>query len=91
MYINILVPTEGSELAGKAIQHGIALAKRIGAKITVLTVLAPFHTFTTDAQMIEDAGSVQSTHAEACRENPWRRRPRGASSGRRMRDCPDRG
>ena len=54
MYINILVPTDGSELAGKAIQHGIALAKRIGAKVTVLTVLAPFHTFTTDAQMIED-------------------------------------
>ena len=54
MYTNILIPTDGSELAGKAIQHGIALAKRIGAKITVLTVLLPFHTFTTDTQMIED-------------------------------------
>jgi nucleotide-binding universal stress UspA family protein len=54
MYTNILIPTDGSDLAGKAVQHGIALAKRIGAKVTVLTVLAPFHTFTTDAQMIED-------------------------------------
>jgi nucleotide-binding universal stress UspA family protein len=54
MYTSILIPTDGSELAGKAIQHGIALAKRIGAKITVLTVLPPFHTFTTDTQMIED-------------------------------------
>jgi nucleotide-binding universal stress UspA family protein len=54
MYTNILIPTDGSELAGKAVQHGIALAKRIGAKVTVLTVLPPFHTFTTDAQMIED-------------------------------------
>ena len=45
---------DGSELAGKAVQHGIALAKRIGAGVTVLTVLPPFHTFTTDAQMIED-------------------------------------
>ena len=54
MYTNILIPTDGSELAGKAVQHGIALAKRIGAKTTVLTVLPPFHTFTTDAQMIED-------------------------------------
>jgi nucleotide-binding universal stress UspA family protein len=54
MYTNILIPTDGSELAGKAIQHGIALAKWIGAKITVLTVLPPFHTFTTDTQMIED-------------------------------------
>ena len=54
MYTDILIPTDGSELAGKAVEHGIALAKRIGAKVTVLTVLPPFHTFTTDTQMIED-------------------------------------
>jgi len=54
MYTNILIPTDGSELAGKAVGHGIALATRIGAKATVLTVLPPFHTFTTDVQMIED-------------------------------------
>ena len=54
MYTNILIPTDGSELAGKAVEHGIDLAKRIGAKVTVLTVLPPFHTFTTDTQMIED-------------------------------------
>jgi nucleotide-binding universal stress UspA family protein len=54
MYRNILIPTDGSELAGKAVQHGIALAGRIGAKVTVLTVLPPFHVFTTDRQMLED-------------------------------------
>jgi nucleotide-binding universal stress UspA family protein len=54
MYTNLLLPTDGSELAGKAVRHGIALAKRIGAKATALTVLPPFHTLTTDAQMIED-------------------------------------
>jgi len=54
MYTNILIPTDGSELAGKAVGHGIELAKRIGAKVTVLTVVPPFHTFTTDTQMIED-------------------------------------
>ena len=54
MYANILIPTDGSKLAGKAVQHGITLAGRIGAKITALTVLPPFHTFTTDTQMIED-------------------------------------
>ena len=54
MYTNIMIPTDGSELAGKAVRHGIALAKRIGAKATVLTVLPPFHTFTTDTRMIED-------------------------------------
>jgi nucleotide-binding universal stress UspA family protein len=54
MYSNMLIPTDGSELAGKAVEHGIALAKRIGVKATALTVLPPFHTFTTDTQMIED-------------------------------------
>jgi nucleotide-binding universal stress UspA family protein len=54
MYTNILIATDGTELAGKAVQHGIALAKRVGAKATVLTVLIPFHTFTIDTQMIED-------------------------------------
>jgi nucleotide-binding universal stress UspA family protein len=54
MYKNILIPTDGSALAAKAVRHGIALAKRIGAKATVLTVLPPFHMFTTDTQMLED-------------------------------------
>jgi nucleotide-binding universal stress UspA family protein len=54
MYTHILIPTDGSELAGKAVQHGIALAKRIGAKATALTVLPPFHVLTTDTQMLED-------------------------------------
>ena len=64
MYTNILIPTDGSELAGKAVQHGIALAKRIGAKVTVLTVLPPFHTFTTDAQMIEDTPDQYKVHMQ---------------------------
>jgi Universal stress protein family len=54
MYANILIPTDGSELAAKAVQHGIALASRLGAKVTVLTVLPPFHPFTTNSRMIED-------------------------------------
>jgi len=54
MYSKILIPTDGSDLASKAVEHGIALAKQIDAKTTVLTVLLPFHTFTTNTQMIED-------------------------------------
>jgi len=54
MYKSILIPTDGSELAGKAVQHGIAFAKEIGAKITVLTVTVPFHVFTLDPQVVED-------------------------------------
>ena len=54
MYTHILIPTDGSELAEKAVLAGIALAKRIGAKATVLTVLPPFHMLTADTQMLED-------------------------------------
>jgi nucleotide-binding universal stress UspA family protein len=42
MYSKILIPTDGSELAGKAVEHGIALAKAVGARITILTVTRPY-------------------------------------------------
>jgi nucleotide-binding universal stress UspA family protein len=68
MYANILIATDGSELAGKAVQHGIALAKRIGAKTTALTVLPPFHMITSDTQMLTDTPaeykSSMNQHAE---------------------------
>jgi len=54
MYKSILIPTDGSELAGKAVQHGLTLAKEIGAKITVLTVWAPFHVLTFNTLSVED-------------------------------------
>src|SRR5580700_11227962 len=67
MYANILIPTDGSELAEKAVQHSIALAKWIRAKVTVLTVLPPFRTFTTDTQMIRTR-PLSTRHA--CRSMP---------------------
>jgi nucleotide-binding universal stress UspA family protein len=63
MYTNILIATDGSELAGKAVQHGVALAKRIGAKVTMLTVLPP-DMITTDTQMIEIRKTRMQKHAE---------------------------
>jgi nucleotide-binding universal stress UspA family protein len=38
MYKNILIATDGSELAGKAVKHGLALAKVLGAKVKAVTV-----------------------------------------------------
>jgi nucleotide-binding universal stress UspA family protein len=63
MYTHILIPTDGSELAGKAVRHGIALAKRIGAKVTMLTVLPP-EMITDDTQMIEIRKTRMQKHAE---------------------------
>jgi nucleotide-binding universal stress UspA family protein len=38
MYANILVSTDGSDVARKGVEHGIALAKALNAKVTVITV-----------------------------------------------------
>jgi nucleotide-binding universal stress UspA family protein len=57
MYRNILIATDGSKLAAKAVRHGIALAKRIGARTTALTVLPPFHMLTADTQMLTDTSA----------------------------------
>jgi nucleotide-binding universal stress UspA family protein len=37
MYQRILIATDGSELAGKAVSHGMALAKRLNVPVTVVT------------------------------------------------------
>jgi nucleotide-binding universal stress UspA family protein len=66
MYKNILIPTDGSELAQMAVQHGIALAKAVGAKITVLTVLRPFHFF---ALIPLAVGDTETQYTQALRES----------------------
>jgi nucleotide-binding universal stress UspA family protein len=42
MYRHILIPTDGSELAGHGMAHGLALAKSLGAKVSVIFVIEPF-------------------------------------------------
>jgi nucleotide-binding universal stress UspA family protein len=41
MYSNILVSTDGSDVAKKGVKHGIALAKALNAKVTVITATEP--------------------------------------------------
>jgi nucleotide-binding universal stress UspA family protein len=38
MYKHILIATDGSELAGRALAHGLALAKELKAPVTIVTV-----------------------------------------------------
>jgi nucleotide-binding universal stress UspA family protein len=42
MYRNILIATDGSELSTKAIHHGLALAKALGAEATIATATEPW-------------------------------------------------
>src|SRR5215472_16297018 len=41
MYANILLSTDGSDVARKGIKHGMALAKALNAKVTVITGTEP--------------------------------------------------
>src|SRR5690554_4721621 len=42
MYKHILLATDGSELAQKAVQQGLRLAKTLNAAVTAVTVTAPW-------------------------------------------------
>src|SRR4051795_2194659 len=53
MYRHILLPTDGSPLSSAAVEKGLAFAKAVGARVTVLSVLQPFHVFTVDANQLE--------------------------------------
>ena len=65
MYQSILLPTDGSELAEKAVLDGIGFAKGIGAKVTILTVTRPFHAVTTSPSMLEDTPATYKTRTKA--------------------------
>lgn len=54
MFKHILIPTDGSELSNIAIQNGVKFAKEINAKITGLTVTAPYHYIAVEALQVTD-------------------------------------
>jgi nucleotide-binding universal stress UspA family protein len=55
MYKHILLPTDGSELSKSAIEHGIALAKAVGADVTALVVATPLHSLVVDPSIVSGA------------------------------------
>jgi nucleotide-binding universal stress UspA family protein len=42
MYKSILLPIDGSELSLRAAQHGVALARALGARVTAVMVTTPW-------------------------------------------------
>jgi nucleotide-binding universal stress UspA family protein len=55
MYKHILLPTDGSELSKAAMQHGIALASAIGAKVTAFVVSTPLNSLVVDPSIVSGA------------------------------------
>jgi len=53
MYKRILLPTDGSDASRRAIRSGVDFARSIGAEVIGMTATPAFHTFTTDAEMME--------------------------------------
>jgi nucleotide-binding universal stress UspA family protein len=54
MYKHILIPTDGSELSLKAVEHGILLAKATGAKVTSITVVSPVLLFNLEPERFKE-------------------------------------
>ena len=43
MYKNILIATDGSDLSKEAVAHGLALAKAVVARVTIVTAHSPLY------------------------------------------------
>ena len=71
MYTNILLSTDGSDVARKGVKHGIALAKALNTKATVISVTEPLEANYGGGH---DAGWIPSQEEflrfdEACKES----------------------
>jgi nucleotide-binding universal stress UspA family protein len=66
MYKHILMPTDGSELAERAVTHGLSLAKFVGAKVTVIIVAEAFAKYT--EQIKKHNASVLDRAANAAKQ-----------------------
>jgi nucleotide-binding universal stress UspA family protein len=65
LFKNILVATDGSDLASNAVRQGVLFAKEIGAKVTAVTVTEPFHLLSVAPSQLEYTPIEYKKHAEA--------------------------
>ncbi|WP_024891664.1 universal stress protein [Luteimonas huabeiensis] len=74
MYRHLLIPTDGSELSAYAIDQGLELASRLGARVTFFTTIEPFPViamaadplmYTRDDYRRETSEAAQRHHADA--------------------------
>ncbi|MFA5120891.1 universal stress protein [Zavarzinia sp.] len=65
MFKHILVPIDGSALSASALDQAFALARETKAKVTILTVIEPFHMVWAG---IDEAGLTMGEYEEGARE-----------------------
>jgi nucleotide-binding universal stress UspA family protein len=68
MFTNILISTDGSDLAAKAVEQGVLFAKEIGAKITAVTVTEPSNLLSVSPTHLEYTPIEYQQHARAYAE-----------------------
>jgi nucleotide-binding universal stress UspA family protein len=62
MYRHISIPTDGSELARRAVHYGLSLAKSVGAKVTALTVEGSFDVYAVPASKVYEMSISFAEH-----------------------------
>ena len=78
MYRHILIPTDGSELAERGVTHGLALAKSLGAKVSIIFVVEPFSEMTGRFQ------EAVATYAELRKEQATSTLERAANAAKEV-------
>jgi nucleotide-binding universal stress UspA family protein len=65
MYQHTLIPTDGSPLSVSAIENCMRFAHDAGAKVTVVSVVEPFHAVSSESKQLSETRSVYEKHAKA--------------------------
>jgi nucleotide-binding universal stress UspA family protein len=68
LFKNILIATDGWDLAAKAVEQGVLFAKEIGAGITALTITEPFNVLSLAPSELGYTPIEYKKHAEAYAE-----------------------
>ena len=69
MYKHILISTDGSDVAQKGVDHGLGLAKALGARVTLITVTESFPIYASAgagwvSTEMANYDEIQKEHAE---------------------------
>jgi nucleotide-binding universal stress UspA family protein len=65
MYRHILIATDGSELAGKAVAAGLALAKELKSKVTAVTATEPWSAMASEPALVFPIEEYRKASVEA--------------------------
>jgi nucleotide-binding universal stress UspA family protein len=68
MFKHILLPTDGSKLADRAVVRGINLAKALGAKVTLLSVVPEFRMIADESFAVPMSLQVKDRYEKEARQ-----------------------